>query len=80
MNKFLATAAASLAFIGAAYAADIEGTVQSVDPATRSITLEDGKVYVIPETIKVDELAAGAKVKVTVDDTTGAVTAIEKAS
>ncbi|GAA2877598.1 opacity protein-like surface antigen [Aminobacter niigataensis] len=80
MNKFLATAAASLAFIGAAYAADIEGTVQSVDPATRSITLEDGKIYVIPETIKVDELAAGAKVKVTVDDTTGAVTAIEKAS
>lgn len=80
MNKFLATAVASLAFIGAAYAADIEGTVQSVDPATRSITLEDGKVYVIPETIKVDELAAGAKVKVTVDDTTGAVTAIEKAS
>ncbi|PWK72598.1 DUF1344 domain-containing protein [Aminobacter sp. AP02] len=80
MNKFLATTVASLAFIGAAYAADIEGTVQSVDPATRSITLDDGKIYVVPESIKVDGLAAGAKVKVTVDDTTGAVTAIEKAS
>lgn len=80
MNKFLATTAASLAFIGSAYAADIEGTVQSVDPATRSITLDDGKIYVVPESIKVDGLAAGAKVKVTVDDTTGAVTAIENAS
>lgn len=80
MNKFLATTVASLAFIGSAYAADIEGTVQSVDPATRSITLDDGKIYVVPESIKVDGLEAGAKVKVTVDDTTGAVTAIEKAS
>jgi hypothetical protein len=80
MNKILATAVASLAFIGAAYAADLEGTVASVDPATRSITLEDGKTYVVPESISVEGLAAGAKVKVTVDDTTGAVTAIEKAS
>lgn len=80
MNKFLATTAASLAFIGAAYAADVEGTVQSVDPATRSITLEDGKTYVVPASISVDGLAAGAKVKVTVDDSSGAVTAIEKAS
>lgn len=80
MNKILATAIASLAFIGAAYAADVEGTVQSVDPATRSITLEDGKTYVVPESISVEGLAAGAKVKVTVDDTSGAVTAIEKAS
>ncbi|WP_269930587.1 DUF1344 domain-containing protein [Aminobacter sp. HY435] len=80
MNKILATTIASLAFIGAAYAADVEGTVQSVDPATRSITLEDGKTYVVPESISVEGLAAGAKVKVTVDDTSGAVTAIEKAS
>ncbi|AMS41413.1 DUF1344 domain-containing protein [Aminobacter sp. NyZ550] len=80
MNKILATTVASLAFIGAAYAAEVQGTVQSVDPATRSITLDDGKTYVIPETLKVDGLAAGAKVKVTVDDTTGAVTAIEAAS
>ncbi|MCA0276827.1 MAG: DUF1344 domain-containing protein [Proteobacteria bacterium] len=80
MNKILATAVASLAFIGAAYAADLEGTVKSVDPATRSITLEDGKTYVVPESISVEGLAAGAKVKLTVDDTSGAVTAIEKAS
>lgn len=80
MNKILAATIASLAFIGTAYAADVEGTVQAVDPATRSITLEDGKSYVVPESISVEGLAAGAKVKVTVDDATGAVTALDKAS
>lgn len=80
MNKILAATIASLAFIGTAYAADVKGTVQAVDPATRSITLEDGKTYVVPESISVEGLAAGAKVKVTVDDTTGAVTAVDKAS
>lgn len=80
MNKILAATIASLAFIGTAYAADVEGTVQAVDPATRSITLEDGKTYVVPESISVEGLAAGSKVKVTVDDATGAVTAVDKAS
>ncbi|WP_378949565.1 DUF1344 domain-containing protein [Mesorhizobium sp. ANAO-SY3R2] len=80
MNKILAATIASLAFIGTAYAADVEGTVQAVDPATKSITLEDGKTYVVPESISIEGLAAGAKVKVTVDDTTGAVTAVDKAS
>lgn len=80
MNKILATAVASLAFIGAAYAAQIEGVVQSIDTATRAITLEDGKVYVVPEALSVEGLAAGSKVKVTVDDTNGTVTAIEAAA
>lgn len=80
MNKILAATIASLAFIGTAYAADVEGTVQAVDPATKSITLEDGKTYVVPESISVEGLAAGAKVKVTVDDATGAVTALDRAS
>lgn len=80
MKKILATAAASLAFIGVAYAATMEGVVQSVDPQTRTVTLEDGKIFVAPEGAAIDALAAGTKIKVTVDDTTGAVTAIENAS
>lgn len=80
MKKVLATAIASLAFVGMAYAATVEGVVQAVDPATRTITLEDGKTLVAPEGTSLDQLAVGAKVKVTVDDTTGAVTAIETAS
>ena len=80
MIKILAAAVASLAFIGAAYAATVEGVVQSVDPATRTITLQDGKTFVVPEEVAVDKLAVGAKITVTVDDTTGAVTAIDAAS
>lgn len=80
MKKILATALASLAFIGAAYAATVEGVIQSVDPQTRTVTLEDGKVFVAPEGTAIDDLAVGTKIKVTVDDTDGAVKAIEKAS
>lgn len=80
MKKILATTLVSLAFIGAAYAATVEGVVQSVDPQTRTITLEDGKVFVAPEGAAIDELAAGTKIKVTVDDTDGSVKMVEKAS
>ena len=80
MKKFLATTIASLALIGTAYAATVEGVVQSIDPATRTITLQDGKTFVVPEEVAVDKLAVGAKITVTVDDTTGAVTAIDAAS
>jgi hypothetical protein len=80
MKKILATTVASLAFIGMAFAATVDGVVQSVDPATRTVTLQDGKSFVAPEGTSLDSLAAGAKVKLTVDDTTGAVTAIEMAS
>jgi len=80
MKKILATAIASLAFIGMAYAATVEGVVQSIDPATRTVTLEDGKSFVAPESASLDSLTVGAKIKVTVDDSSGAVTAIETAS
>lgn len=80
MKKILATAVASLAFVGAAYAATVEGVVQSVDPATRTVTLQDGQSFTAPESASIDELTAGTKIRVTVDDTTGAVTAVETAS
>jgi hypothetical protein len=80
MKKILAAAVASLAFIGAAYAATVEGVVQSVDPATRTITLEDGTAYVAGDSIAVEllaSLAAGTKVKVTVEDGTTTATGVE---
>ncbi|MGD9912508.1 MAG: DUF1344 domain-containing protein [Rhizobiaceae bacterium] len=80
MKKLILAAAASFAMLGAAYAATVEGVVQSVDPATRTVTLEDGKSFVAPESAAIDQLTAGAKIKVTVDDTTGAVTGVEVAS
>ncbi|RVB11140.1 DUF1344 domain-containing protein, partial [Mesorhizobium sp. M7A.F.Ca.CA.004.05.1.1] len=45
MKKTLATTAALLAFLGTAYAATVQGTIQAVDPTTKSITLDDGKIY-----------------------------------
>lgn len=80
MKRTLVTTAAMLAFLGSAYAATVEGTIQSVDPQTKSITLDDGKIYQLPAEAAVDQLAIGAKVKVTVNDTTGAVESIETAS
>lgn len=77
MKKILAATVASLAFMSAAYAATVEGTIQSVDPMTKSITLDDGKIYQLPAEAAVDSLPVGAKVRVTVDDSTGMVTSIE---
>ena len=80
MKRTLATTAALLALIGSAYAATVQGTIQAVDPATKSITLDDGKIYQLPTEAVIDQLVVGAKVAVTVDDTTGMVTSIESAS
>ena len=80
MKTTVATAAALLAFLGTAYAATVQGTIQAVDPTTKSITLDDGRIYQLPAEIEVAELVVGAKVVVTTDDTTGKVTSIEKAS
>ena len=33
-----------LAFLGTAYAATVQGTIQVVDPTTKSITLDEGKI------------------------------------
>ncbi|HTV68990.1 MAG TPA: DUF1344 domain-containing protein [Rhizobiaceae bacterium] len=80
MKKILATTLASLAFIGMAYAATVEGVVQTVDPATRTVTLADGQSFVAPEGVALDTLQPGAKIMITVDDTTGSVTKVEAAS
>lgn len=80
MKNTLATAGALLAFLSTAYAATVQGTIQAVDPETKSITLDDGKIYQLPAEAAVDQLAVGVRVVVTVDDTTGMVTSIEAAS
>lgn len=71
MKKTLATTAALLAFLGTAYAASVQGTIQAVDPTTKSITLDDGKIYQLSPEAKIGKLKVGAKVAVTVDDKTG---------
>ncbi|HTK91191.1 MAG TPA: DUF1344 domain-containing protein [Verrucomicrobiae bacterium] len=56
-----------------ASAAEIKGKVQAVDPAGKSITLDNGTTLMIPASAKVDKkaLAPGAEVKASYEDKNG---------
>lgn len=75
MNRIAATLAAIVALAGAAWATEMEAVVKSYDPATKIVLLEDGTSYTVAEGIDVAMLATGAKLKLTIDDTTKQVTA-----
>ena len=77
MKKFLAIAAASAAMLVSAYAAEMEGVIKEIDAAAKSIVLEDGTVVAVAEGVDLSALAAGAKVKLTIDDASKAATAVE---
>jgi hypothetical protein len=65
--------AAVLALGTMASAADISGKVKAVDPAGKSITLDDGTTLMIPATAKVDKkaLAPGTDVKASYEEKGG---------
>jgi hypothetical protein len=75
MNRIAATLAAIVALAGAAWATEMEAVVKSYDPATKIVLLEDGTSYTVAEGIDVAMLETGAKLKLTIDDTTKQVTA-----
>jgi len=54
-------------------AAEVTGTVQAVDPAGKSITLDNGTTLMIPATAKVDRkaLTPGADVKASYQERDG---------
>ena len=54
-------------------AAEISGKVQAVDPAGKSITLDNGATLMIPASAKVDKkaLAPGTAVKASYDEKNG---------
>lgn len=47
-----------------AHSVDVEATVKAVDSKRKSLTLDDGKIYRLPEEINIDGLKAGVKVLV----------------
>jgi Cu/Ag efflux protein CusF len=47
-----------------AQSADIEATIKTVDVKSMSLTLDDGKVYKVPEEFNFEGLKAGVKVLV----------------
>ena len=67
MRKFLVasiTAAASVLAV-TAQAAETSGTIRHVNTKADTITLNDGKVYVLPEGIEAESVKIGEKVKIT---------------
>ena len=69
MNKFVLPAAA-IAFISAstlAFAATDTGAIKSIDAQKPSITLADGKLFLLAKTFKLASLKVGEKVTVTYD-------------
>lgn len=78
MKKILATVIASAAMLAAAVAAEMEGVVKAVDAAAKKVVLEDGSELAVADGVVLDGIEAGAKVKITVDDASKAITAIAK--
>jgi hypothetical protein len=58
-------AMAALAVTANAYAADATGAIQAIDAKARTITLADGKVYVLPSNFDLAKLKVGQTIKVT---------------
>ena len=61
-------AMAALAMLGiasVASAAESTGTIQSVEPASRTIKLDDGNTYVVHAALPLEQLKEGTEVKVT---------------
>lgn len=67
MRRILLTATSFAVLLAATnvQAAETMGTVRSVNTKLDSITLNDGKAYVLPEGIEAESVKAGEKVKIT---------------
>jgi|GEM_PF-769271 len=71
MLKTLVTAAAATVFLaGAAYAAELEGTVKTFDPVTKLLTLESGEAFVVPDGAAAEAPQTGQKIRVVYNDGT----------
>jgi uncharacterized protein DUF1344 len=73
MFRYLMTVVAlTLVFVAAtAWAVEIEGRVQSIDVAERSLILDNGTKIWLADTVAVDGVQAGAEVTVSYEDKDG---------
>jgi Cu/Ag efflux protein CusF len=62
---------AVLGFAGAAWAAELEGKVQSVDADARTIVLDDGTTLAVAEGVSIEGLKEGTDVKVSYEERDG---------
>lgn len=78
MKQIIAAAATVIVLTAAAFAGQAEGKVESVDPASGTITLDNGASYVVSGDVTIDNLAPGDSVMVTFEDGSNTATAVEK--
>jgi len=57
--------------VAGAWAAEIQGKIQSVDTSDRSVVLDDGTKLWVAEGLSMDSLQAGADVKASYEDRDG---------
>jgi hypothetical protein len=69
--------AAFLGSTGLALAEDVNGTIQAVDPAARTIQLEDGSIFTVAEGVALEALQPGTEVTVSYEETDGMKTATQ---
>lgn len=67
LKTMLSVLALVLAVSGAAWAADVEGKIRSVDTTEKSFILEDGTKVWVGEGVSMDKLKEGAEVKASYD-------------
>lgn len=71
MNRFLTAAgAAALLAVSAfpALADEVTGAITAVDPAAHTVTLDDGKAYVMPAEMDLTNFQIGLNVTLTYDE------------
>ncbi len=60
-----AVAVATMAFAGAAWAAEAKGAIKAIDAAKKTITLDDGKVYTFATPNPIAGVSVGQTVIIT---------------
>ncbi|MBB3594862.1 putative cupredoxin-like copper-binding protein [Rhizobium sp. BK529] len=70
-TQMLMAAMLVLAPISTAFAAQTSGTITAISKNADTITLSDGKTYVLPEGIEDTKLSVGEKVQLTYADKGG---------
>jgi Cu/Ag efflux protein CusF len=71
LKAFVGAVALSVALSGAAFAADVQGKIKSVDMSEKSFTLEDGTKVWIGESVSIDKLKEGSDVKASYEEKDG---------
>ena len=71
LKAFVGAVALSVALSGAAFAADVQGKIKSVDASEKSFTLEDGTKVWIGEGVSIEKLKEGSDVQASYEEKDG---------